>query len=239
MTKYLLFLLMAACLLSCGQGDNPVEPELDYDFSEIGPLLNSDVAREFVESPWDVDMNGKINLSDLVLLTTHQKPLSAPNVPPVKGSLKKGTVLSNGFYQITIKDLVWTLTERNNAQAAYSNWHIRLEIKNIGDDRGLVPQISSANFRFRIKDQTIIEDVKWIGNVFLGESIDWIFFKNYRANPQPKYDYSKKFGMGLLYFYDTITFQATTDMIHDGIIALPAGSPLGAPIVFEVVPPTE
>ena len=232
MNKYLLFLLTAFCFWSCNQTDNPVEPELDYDFSEIGPLLNSGVAREFVESPWDVDMNGKINLSDLVLLTTHQTPLAAPNIPPVEGPLEKGTILNNGFYEIEVKELELRKNpDYPKLKPIYVEWDIELEIKNIGDDRGISSHISMAHFRFRLNNKTMLLNHKWVGNLFLGDSIHTRLTEA-RAN----YDYGGSL-ISNLHLDDTITFQATTKTILFEGMAIPSGSRLGAPIVFNVVAP--
>ena len=99
--RNILALVMIIAMIGCS--DNPVQEEAtDFDFSQLEPLLNSDIAREFISKPWDVDLNGEVDLNDLVLLTTYHSPASAPNIPPVSGPLKAGTKLSNGLYELEV-----------------------------------------------------------------------------------------------------------------------------------------
>ena len=241
--RNLLALVLMITLIGCS--DNPVQEEAaDFDFSQLEPLLNSDVAREFIRNPWDVDLNGEVNLNDLVLLTTYHSPAAAPNLPPISGPLKIGTKLGNGLYELEV-----TSYKPNN-------YLIEILVTNIGDDRGMIPQLSKANFRLDLGGKKLISGSNWLGTIPLGSQLtfeltrgnidigDWVHITDVsnpmRRNQPP---------------LNEITFQATSDMVFisgglavdpwegrnsiqvfesSNAVGIPTGTTIGAPIVFTV-----
>ena len=243
--RNLLALVLMITLIGCS--DNPIQEEAtDFDFSQLEPLLNSDVAREFIRNPWDVDLNGEVNLNDLVLLTTYHSPAAAPNLPSISGPLKISTKLNNGLYELQI--VSYAPQNQKNL--------IEILVTNVGDDRGIVPHISQANFRIDLGGKRLIAGNNWLGNIPLGEKLTFRLSHGWTnhnqttdvSNPLIGIDFSE---------LTRITFQATSDMAFisgDGLAAyatsvsfnrvgvfsssnavgIPTGTTIGAPIVFTV-----
>ena len=245
--RNVLALVMIIAMIGCS--DNPVQEEAtDFDFSQLEPLLNSDIAREFISKPWDVDLNGEVDLNDLVLLTTYHSPASAPNIPPVSGPLKGGTKLSNGLYELEVIGYFYNSGDRRN--------RIEILITNIGDDRGMIPHISEANFIFGVEGRNTLSGRNWLGPIPLGRTLA---FEIHEILPFATKDISRP--RRGLFPIEEVTFQATSDMVFvsaDGIASagwgggggnsfsgssvysssnvagIPTGTTIGAPIVFTV-----
>ena len=155
----------------------------------------------------------------------------------MEGPLEKGTILNNGFYEIEVKELRLGRphTERTKLPGhLHLGWTVELEIKNIGDDRGVASHISQANFRLRMNGKTFLYNKYWIAHMFLGDSIDYKMSTSLDSR-----DYLHQFETGYLFLNDSITFQAITKTILFEGMAIPSGSRLGAPIVFNVVAPKD
>ena len=191
----MVFLCMAVSLFSLGCGaDQVVQPEdeaFDFNAAGIAPLLTSEAGRGFAANPWDVNGDSKIDLLDLVLVTQAFENATAPAIgPAVTGALKKGTKLSNGFYELELIDY----TKGNYAA---------LKITNVGNSSGLLTNLSGANFKVVSGGISNFVDLYWLGSIDLGESIVWRFHSTAMVNQMT----------GATAGLDKIVFQASSNMM--------------------------
>jgi hypothetical protein len=81
--------ILTTLLAGCG-GNSPTEPEavnIDFGSPELTPFLNTQAGRQFAEEPWDVNVDGKIDVFDLMMVAQH----FGEDVEP--GEIKDGAVL--------------------------------------------------------------------------------------------------------------------------------------------------
>ena len=197
MLKHLQLLVLILCglvsLIGCGT-DNPTTAnnmDIDLDSVDLALLLNSSAGQEFTANPWDVNMDNKINLLDLFLVNQNIENALAPAVGlAVKGDLKQGTKLSNGFYELELIDY----TKGNYAA---------LKITNVGNSSGLLTNLSGANFKVVSGGISNFVDLYWLGSIDLGESIVWRFHSTAMVNQMT----------GATAGLDKIVFQASSNMM--------------------------
>ena len=65
-------IFLALLHFGCG-GDNPIQSENELDFTsiELAALLSSQAGQQFAQAPWDVNNDGNMDASDLLLVVEH------------------------------------------------------------------------------------------------------------------------------------------------------------------------